>query len=76
MRGWRRAERHAYDAVVLLGEPSYYSKFGFRRANDYDLSNEYGVNHEFMVMAFEERSTGLTPGGTVGYRPELGQLNA
>ena len=65
----------AYDAVVLLGEPSYYSKFGFRRAGDYDLSNEYGVDHEFMVL--ELRSGALAgSGGTVRYRPEFGQLDA
>ncbi len=38
--GLEACREAAYDAVVLLGEPSYYSKFGFRRARDNDLSNE------------------------------------
>ena len=73
--GLEACREAAYDAVVLLGEPSYYSKFGFRRAGAYDLSNEYGVDHEFMVV--ELRSGALAGSvGTVRYRPEFGQLDA
>lgn len=69
--GLEACREAAYDAVVLLGEPSYYSKFGFRRARDYDLSNEYGVDHEFMVVKL--RSGALAGSvGTVRYRPEFG----
>jgi putative acetyltransferase len=38
------------DAVVVLGEPAYYRRFGFRRAADFGISNEYGVNDEFMTL--------------------------
>ncbi|CAA9290481.1 MAG: hypothetical protein AVDCRST_MAG93-3851 [uncultured Chloroflexia bacterium] len=70
------ARREAgYDAVVLLGEPDYYSRFGFERACAHGFGNEYGVNHEFMVM--ELRSEALDgSGGTVRYRPEFSQLDA
>jgi putative acetyltransferase len=63
-----------YDAVVLLGEPGYYSRFGFERASGHGLSNEYGVDEYFMVV--ELRSGALAgSGGTVRYRPEFGQVN-
>ena len=63
----------AYDAVVVLGEPGYYSRFGFERASGHGLGNEYGVDHEFMVA--ELRSEVLDGvEGTVRYRPEFGQV--
>lgn len=65
----------AYDAVVVLGEPGYYSRFGFERASVHGLGNEYGADHEFMVA--ELRSEALDEvEGTVKYRPEFGQLDA
>jgi putative acetyltransferase len=61
--------------VVLLGEPGYYSRFGFERASAHGFSNEYGVDHEFMIV--ELRSEALEGSrGTVRYRPEFGQLDA
>jgi putative acetyltransferase len=73
--GLEACREAAYDAVVLLGEPGYYSRFGFERASAHGLGNEYGVDDYFMVM--ELRSGALTgSGGTVRYRPEFGQLDA
>ena len=64
-----------YDAVVLLGEPGHYSRFGIERASGHGLGNEYGVDDYFMVV--ELRSGALAgSGGTVRYRPEFGQLDA
>jgi putative acetyltransferase len=73
--GLEACREAAYDAVVLLGEPGYYSRFSFERASAHDLGNEYGVDHEFMVV---ELSSGALDGlgGTVRYRPEFGQLDA
>jgi putative acetyltransferase len=36
---------------VVLGDPAYYSRFGFTRALDRGVTNEYGVDAEFMVTA-------------------------
>jgi putative acetyltransferase len=73
--GLKACREAAYDAVVLLGEPGYYSRFGFERASAHGLGNEYGVDDYFMVM--ELRSGALAgSGGTVRYRPEFGQLDA
>ena len=48
--GLERCKQAGYDAVVVLGDPAYYSRFGFVRATDFGLQNEYGVHDEFMVL--------------------------
>ena len=73
--GLEACREAGYDAVVLLGELGYYFRFGFERASAHGFGNEYGVDHEFMVV--ELRSEALDgSGGTVRYRPEFGQLDA
>ena len=58
--------------VVVLGDPAYYGRFGFTRAADSGLGNEYGVRDEFMVLAL--RPDGLPPpGSVVRYSPQFAQ---
>jgi putative acetyltransferase len=62
-----------YDAVVVLGHKSYYPRFGFSRAKNFDLDNEYNAADAFMVME-------LKPGalqrvrGLVRYAPEFKEV--
>jgi putative acetyltransferase len=66
------AECHARGAsfVVVIGDPPYYSRFGFEPAEKYGLRNEYGAGEAFMV--FELVSGALPPPGTlVKYAPEF-----
>jgi putative acetyltransferase len=59
-----------YAFVVVLGAPKYYSRFGFVRASQYGLGNDYGVDAEFMVQAL--RPDGLpATSGVVHYAPEF-----
>lgn len=59
-----------YKAIVVLGHPGYYARFGFRRASDLGLRNEYGADDAFMVMALQE--DGLQDrSGLVRYAPEF-----
>ncbi|HET7092365.1 MAG TPA: N-acetyltransferase [Thermomicrobiales bacterium] len=63
------------EAVVVLGDPAYYGRFGFRRASEFGLDNEYGVDAEF--MAIEVRPGALAGArGVVRYRPEFGDIGA
>ena len=39
-----------YDIVVVLGHINYYPRFGFARAKDYGLDNEYDAADAFMVL--------------------------
>ena len=56
--------------VVVLGEPEYYGRFGFKRASESGLDNEYGVDEAFMAL---ELRAGSLPaeGGLVRYAPEF-----
>jgi putative acetyltransferase len=68
-----RGARHGIGFVVVLGEPRYYTRFGFGRASDRDLGNEYGATDEFMVL---ELAPGSLPaaGGLVRYAVEFAAL--
>jgi putative acetyltransferase len=51
----------AHDYAVVLGDPAYYGRFGFRRARDFGLDNEYGALDQFMARE-------LRPGGLANVR--------
>ncbi len=53
--GLDASRRLGAEFVVVLGEPAYYSRFGFRPASEFGLDNEYGAADEFMAI---ELSTG------------------
>jgi putative acetyltransferase len=68
--GLKQCQQAGYDAVVLVGEPAYYSRFGFSRAADFGLQNEYGVHDEFMVLPLRDGAlAGVN--GMVKYQPEF-----
>ena len=51
-----------YDAVVVLGHPDYYPKFGFKPSAGYGIKSEYDVADEvFMVLE-------LFPGSLSGHK--------
>ncbi len=56
--------------VVVLGEPEYYHRFGFTRADRRGLGNEYGADEAFMVL---ELRAGTIPeaGGLIRYGLEF-----
>jgi putative acetyltransferase len=71
--GLERCRTASYGFVVLLGHPDYYPRFGFRRARDFGLENEYGADEAFMALAL--RPGGLPAGGgLVRYAPEFAVL--
>jgi len=58
---------------VLLGHPEYYARFGFVKASDHRLDNEYGADDAFMVYTIKENAI-PTGGGLVQYAAEFGNL--
>ena len=73
--GLDRCQREGYDLAVVLGDPAYYSRFGFRAANGFGLENEYGVSDEFMVLELTDGAVkGVT--GLVRYPPEFKEADA
>jgi putative acetyltransferase len=59
--------------AVVLGEPAYYGRFGFRPAPDFGLSDEYGGGLAFQAI---EVVPGAMPirAGLVNYAPEFAAL--
>ncbi len=59
--------------AVVLGEPDYYGRFGFRPASASGLSDEYGGGDAFQVV---ELTPGSLPAGAglVSYAPEFASL--
>jgi putative acetyltransferase len=69
--GLEECRRLDYKAVVVLGHPDYYPRFGFAPASTFNLKCEYSVPDEaFMAL---ELSNGALSGisGTVKYQPEF-----
>lgn len=62
-------------AVVVLGHPAYYPKFGFIPARSKGLGCEYPVPDEvFMVLELVDGALNNCS-GTVKYRPEFNQVS-
>jgi len=60
---------HGFVAVVVLGHPGYYPRFGFRRASEFGLACEFEVPDE-AFMALEVQDAALrNRQGTIHYHP-------
>jgi putative acetyltransferase len=70
--GLAECRRAGVDAVVVLGDPGYYSRFGFERASEHGLGNEYGADEAFMVKLLHDGAL-ISVNGTVRYQPEFQQ---
>jgi putative acetyltransferase len=71
-----RAARAGYGFVCLLGDPSYYGRFGFRTAATFGLACQFDAPAEaFMAV---ELAPGALAGvsGTVRYLPEFLEVTA
>jgi putative acetyltransferase len=57
--------------VVVLGEPAFYRRFGFRPASELGLESAYpGVGDAFMALALKQPA----PSGLVSYHPAFDDL--
>lgn len=69
--GLRLCKEFHFDYCVVVGDPNYYQRFGFQKASTFGMRNEYGVDHEFMVIHF----TGPNTAGGVKYAPEFAMFS-
>jgi len=69
-RGLADCRTAGVDAVVVLGDPGYYSRFGFQRADEYGLDNEYGADNGFMIKPLHDGALDDVT-GLVRYQPEF-----
>jgi putative acetyltransferase len=72
--GLEICHERGYDFIVLLGDPRYYSRFGFIPGRGFGLSSDYGDGDEFQVL---ELRSGVLAGasGKVKYIPEFKEMN-
>lgn len=71
--GLARSREAGAVGVVLLGEPSYYSRFGFVAASTFGLVYE-AVGEHPTFQALELVPGGFAPTGSVGYHPAFDRL--
>ena len=60
-----------FDYCVVLGNPKYYGRFGFKRAIEAGIRNEYGEDEAFMCISF----TDCAVTGLAQYAPEFAQFS-
>jgi HAD superfamily hydrolase (TIGR01509 family) len=72
-KGLSICRERGYDFIVLLGDPRYYSRFGFIPAAEFGLDNEYGAGEEFQAR---ELKPGILNGtrALVQYVPEFKEV--
>jgi putative acetyltransferase len=72
--GLKECSQFDCGAIVVLGNPNYYSRFGFITARLKGLGCEYSVRDEaFMVLEIKINAL-LECGGIIKYRPEFMSL--
>lgn len=70
-----RCREMGHDAIVVVGDPEYYPKFGFLPASRYGLHCEYELpEDEFMALELRSGALQGTKGGLVRYQPEFGEM--
>ena len=71
--GIERCRSIGGSVIAVLGDPAYYTQFGFTRAMDFGLGNEYQAGDEFMVI---ELSPGVLENftGMVTHAPEFREI--
>jgi putative acetyltransferase len=42
-----------FDFAVVLGHTEYYPRFGFKKASDFGIGNDYDVDDPFMALEFK-----------------------
>ena len=65
-----RIERRGVGAIVALGQPEYYLRFGFTQASAYGLHCPFDApSGDFLVRVFREALPAGALHGTVRYAP-------
>ncbi len=72
--GKEKCSTQGYDAIVVLGHPEYYPKFGFVPSVKYGIKSEYDAPDEaFMVLELKESSL-KDKNGIIKYHAAFGSV--
>lgn len=61
-------------SVFVLGDPAYYTRFGFVRTDKYDIRCEFEVPPEDFMVALPEKGTLNGWSGVMYYQPEFKEV--
>jgi putative acetyltransferase len=64
-----------YDFAVVLGHTDYYPRFGFKKASDFGIGNDYSVDDPFMALEFKPDVLGSFK-GVAHYAPEFAETGS
>ena len=72
--GLERCRQLSYAAVVVLGHPDYYPRFGFAPASKFNINSEYNVpDNTFMAMELIPKALNEVS-GTIKYHETFNNL--
>ncbi len=71
--GLEACQRQGYGAVVVLGHPNYYPRFGFVPAVQYHIKSEYDVPDEVFMILELCKGALSDCSGLVKYQPEFNE---
>ena len=72
--GLKRCREDGYDAVVVLGHPEYYPRFGFLPSVRYGIKSDYEVPDEaFMILELRKNSL-KDRSGVIKFNPAFESL--
>lgn len=63
------ARRAGHPFAIVLGHPSYYPRFGFERAADLGVSNDFGVDGDAFMIAILDPARRVELRGVARYHP-------
>ncbi len=69
--GLRLCKELGFDYCVVLGDPKYYHRFGFKKASSFGVENEYELDEEFMLIHLSDCNVE----GFVRYALEFAELS-
>lgn len=75
IQGLGESRNKGYDFVFVLGHKNFFSRFGFKRASDYGLDNEYNADENFMAMELRDGALNAIR-GVVKYQPEFKEVDS
>ncbi|MGA1790191.1 MAG: GNAT family N-acetyltransferase [bacterium] len=72
--GLKACENAGYGAVVVLGHPGYYPRFGFMPSANFGIKSEYDVPPEVFMVKELQKGVLKTITGTVKYHKVFNEL--
>ena len=73
-KGMKACEKAGYEAVVVLGHPAYYPRFGFEPSINFRIKSEYEVPPEVFMVKELKKGALKDKTGTVTYHQIFNEL--